>query len=88
MRSIRLDFTNSEDLRRISNLDKKLYNVIDKVEQNLAKIDEKEQLLVRALLLNLYRWGKYLFGWNYNFQYGKTSGVHTKKWERGNGYNF
>ena len=52
----RLDFTNSEDLRRISNLDKKLYNVIDKVEQNLAKIDEKEQLLVRALLLNLYRW--------------------------------
>lgn len=58
----RLDFTNSEDLRRISNLDKKLYNVIDKVEQNLAKIDEKEQLLVRALLLNLYRWGKYLFG--------------------------
>lgn len=50
----RLDFTNPEDLRRISNLDKKLYNVIDKVEQNLAKIDEKEQLLVRALLLNLY----------------------------------
>lgn len=63
----RLDFTNSEDLRRISNLDKKLYNVIDKVEQNLAKIDEKEQLLVRALLLNLYRWGKYLFGWNIIF---------------------
>ena len=51
----RLDFTNSEDLRRISNLDKKLYNVIDKVEQNLEQIDEKEQLLVRALLLNLYR---------------------------------
>lgn len=63
----RLDFTNSEDLRRISNLDKKLYNVIDKVEQNLAKIDEKEQLLVRALLLNLYRWGKYLLGWNIIF---------------------
>ena len=63
----RLDFTNSEDLRRISNLDKKLYNVIDKVEQNLAKIDKKEQLLVRALLLNLYRWGKYLFGWNIIF---------------------
>ena len=42
----RLDFTNSEDLRRISNLDKKLYNVIDKVEQNLEQIDEKEQLLV------------------------------------------
>lgn len=63
----RLDFTNSEDLRRISNLDKKLYNVIDKVEQNLEQIDEKEQLLVRALLLNLYRWGKYLFGWNIIF---------------------
>lgn len=63
----RLDFTNSEELRRISNLDKKLYNVIDKVEQNLEQIDEKEQLLVRALLLNLYRWGKYLFGWNIIF---------------------
>ena len=63
----RLDFTNSEDLRRILNLDKKLYNVIDKVEQNLEQIDEKEQLLVRALLLNLYRWGKYLFGWNIIF---------------------
>ena len=63
----RFDFTNSEDLRRISNLDKKLYNVIDKVEQNLEQIDEKEQLLVRALLLNLYRWGKYLFGWNIIF---------------------
>ena len=63
----RLDFTNSEDLRRISNLDKKLYNVIDKVEQHLEQIDEKEQLLVRALLLNLYRWGKYLFGWNIIF---------------------
>lgn len=63
----RLDFTNFEDLRRISNLDKKLYNVIDKVEQNLEQIDEKEQLLVRALLLNLYRWGKYLFGWNIIF---------------------
>lgn len=63
----KLDFTNSEDLRRISNLDKKLYNVIDKVEQNLEQIDEKEQLLVRALLLNLYRWGKYLFGWNIIF---------------------
>lgn len=63
----RFDFTNSEDLRRNSNLDKKLYNVIDKVEQNLEQIDEKEQLLVRALLLNLYRWGKYLFGWNIIF---------------------
>lgn len=41
--------------------------MIDKVEQNLEQIDEKEQLLVRALLLNLYRWGKYLFGWNIIF---------------------
>ena len=32
-----------------------------------VEIDEKEQLLVRALLLNLYRWGKYLFGWNIIF---------------------
>ena len=59
-----LDFKNPEVLRRNSDLDQKLYAVLNKAERSLAKIDEKEQLLVRALLFNLYRWGKYLFGWN------------------------
>ena len=59
-----LDFRSRVYLQSIPNLDKNLYAVIENTERKLLKIDEKERLSVISLLLNLYRWGKYLFGWN------------------------
>ena len=59
-----LDFKSRVYLQNIPNLDKNLCAVIENTERKLPKIDEKEQLSVISLLLNLYRWGKYLFGWN------------------------
>ena len=59
-----LDFKSRVYLQNIPNLDKNLCAVIENTERKLPKIDEKEQLSVISLLLNLYRWGKYLFGWD------------------------
>ena len=59
-----LDFKSRAYLQNIPNLDKNLCAVIENTERKLPKIDEKEQLSVISLLLNLYRWGKYLFGWD------------------------
>ena len=63
-----LDFKSRVYLQSIPNLDKNLYAVIENTERKLPEIDEKEQLSVISLLLNLYRWGKYLFGWNVIFR--------------------
>ena len=59
-----LDFKSHARLKSIPNLDKRLYAVIENTERKLSEIDEKEQISVISMLLNLYRWGKYLFGWN------------------------
>lgn len=55
-----LDFKSHARLKSIPNLDKRLYAVIENTERKLSEIDEKEQISVISMLLNLYRWGKYL----------------------------
>ena len=58
------EFKNPAMLKRTQCLEKDMQRLIVAVENNIEKIDQRERMAVVAMLMNLYGWGRRIFGWN------------------------